>query len=58
MKNFIELAAARTTARIASIGRVTSETARSLGLKVDVEAQPYTLEGLVDAILGFYRDSG
>ncbi len=58
VKNFIELAAARTTARIASIGRVTSETARSLGLKVDVEAQPYTLEGLVDAILGFYRDSG
>jgi uroporphyrinogen III methyltransferase/synthase len=37
--------------RIASIGPVTSETARSNGLKVDVEAKQYTLDGLIQAIL-------
>jgi len=37
--------------RIASIGPVTSETARSNGLKVDVEAKQYTQDGLIAAIL-------
>lgn len=37
--------------RIASIGPVTSETARSAGLKVDVEARQYTIDGLIQAIL-------
>jgi uroporphyrinogen III methyltransferase/synthase len=37
--------------RIASIGPVTSETARAQGLKVDVEAKPYTIDGLIEAIL-------
>ncbi len=37
--------------RIASIGPVTSETARSNGLKVDAEAKQYTLDGLLAAIL-------
>jgi len=37
--------------RIASIGPVTSATAREYGLTVDVEAQPYTLDGLVNGIL-------
>jgi uroporphyrinogen III methyltransferase/synthase len=37
--------------RIASIGPVTSETARAQGLKVDVEAKQYTLDGLIEAIL-------
>ena len=36
--------------KIASIGPITSATARELGLRVDVEAQPHTIEGLVDAI--------
>jgi uroporphyrinogen-III synthase len=38
-------------ARIASIGPVTSATARNLGLKVAVEANPYTIDGLVAAIV-------
>ena len=41
--------------KTASIGPVTSETMRSLGLTVDVEASRYDMEGLVKAILRFYR---
>jgi uroporphyrinogen III methyltransferase/synthase len=37
--------------RIASIGPVTSDTARAQGLKVDAEAKQYTLDGLIQAIL-------
>ena len=37
--------------RIASIGPVTSRTVRELGLEVAAEAQPYTMDGLVEALL-------
>jgi uroporphyrinogen III methyltransferase / synthase len=37
--------------KLASIGPVTSKTARSLGLTIAAEAQPYTIDGLVAAIL-------
>jgi uroporphyrinogen III methyltransferase / synthase len=36
--------------KLASIGPVTSKTARSLGLTIAAEAQPYTIDGLVAAI--------
>jgi uroporphyrinogen III methyltransferase / synthase len=36
--------------KLASIGPVTSATAREFGLRVDTEAAPHTIEGLVDAI--------
>lgn len=36
---------------LASIGPITSQTARELGLKVDIEASEFTIEGLVDAIV-------
>ncbi|MDP9112960.1 MAG: uroporphyrinogen-III C-methyltransferase [Acidobacteriota bacterium] len=36
--------------KIASIGPVTSATAREAGLTVDVEAEPHTIEGLVHAL--------
>jgi len=36
--------------KVASIGPVTSATARASGLTVDVEAEPHTIEGLVEAI--------
>ena len=36
--------------KVASIGPVTSATARAAGLTVDVEAEPHTIEGLVEAI--------
>jgi len=37
--------------KVASIGPVTSATAREAGLTVDVEAAPHTIEGLVEAIV-------
>ena len=36
---------------IASIGPITSQTARELGLHVDIEAKEFTIDGLVDAII-------
>ena len=36
---------------VVSIGPVTSETARARGLRVDVEADPHTVDGVVDAVL-------
>jgi uroporphyrinogen III methyltransferase / synthase len=38
-------------ARVISIGPVTSETARALGLQVDVEAERHDIDGLVSALL-------
>ena len=37
--------------KVASIGPITSATAREAGLTVDVEAEPHTIEGLVEAIV-------
>jgi uroporphyrinogen III methyltransferase/synthase len=37
-------------AKVACIGPVTADAARELGLRVDIEARPYTLEALVDAL--------
>jgi uroporphyrinogen III methyltransferase/synthase len=37
--------------RVVSIGPVTSETARELGLTVDVEAEQHDIDGLVQALL-------
>ncbi len=36
---------------VASIGPITSNTARELGIKVTVEAEEYTIDGLVQAII-------
>ncbi|MDQ2901806.1 MAG: uroporphyrinogen-III synthase, partial [Acidobacteriota bacterium] len=38
--------------KVASIGPVTSATARECGIHVTVEASEYTVSGLVDAIIG------
>lgn len=37
--------------QLASIGPITSQTARELGLRVDIEAREFTIDGLVDAII-------
>ena len=42
---------------IACIGPATAATARALGLTVDVEAEPHTIDGLVDAIVNHYTDA-
>ncbi len=51
--NFVEAAgaAALEGVRVASIGPVTSATARRLGITVDAEAEEYTTSGLVAAML-------
>jgi uroporphyrinogen III methyltransferase/synthase len=41
--------------QVASIGPITSKTARDHGLKVDVEAKRHDIGGLVQAIRNFYR---
>lgn len=40
--------------KVVSIGPITTQTARELGLQVDVTAQEYTINGLVQAILNNY----
>ncbi|MCP3876362.1 MAG: uroporphyrinogen-III C-methyltransferase [Desulfobacteraceae bacterium] len=39
----------------ASIGPITSDTARSLDIKPDIEADEYTIQGLVDSLLAHYE---
>ena len=60
VRNFVALLAgegARATQN-ASIGPVTSATLREFGLRVDIEAQKYTIPGLVEAIrIAFASDS-
>jgi len=40
--------------RVASIGPITSQTARDNGLTVDIEARRHDVDGLVDAIRNFF----
>jgi uroporphyrinogen III methyltransferase/synthase len=44
--------------KIASIGPITSKTARDHGLKVDVEARRHDIPGLIEAIRNFYQSKG
>ena len=43
--------------KIASIGPITSRTAREAGLKIDVEARRHDIDGLVDAIQKYFGAS-
>lgn len=56
VQNFVAAVGAETLAgvKVASIGPVTSATARNLGIAVDTEARIFTVDGLVDAVLGLY----
>jgi uroporphyrinogen III methyltransferase/synthase len=40
--------------RVASIGPITSKTARESGLKVDIEADRHDVDGLVEAVTKFF----
>ena len=53
VRNFVAMAGAETLAgaKVASIGPVTSASARELGIEVTVEASVFTVDGLVEAIL-------
>jgi uroporphyrinogen III methyltransferase/synthase len=57
--NFCDLLGARAIAllggvRVASIGPVTTESARARGVHVDVAAREYTIPGLVEALAQSY----
>jgi uroporphyrinogen-III synthase len=61
VRNFVELIGPKAAysglldgVRLASIGPVTSETLKQLGLQADIKAREYTIPGLVEAIV---RDS-
>ncbi len=56
VQNFVSFAGAEALegVKVASIGPVTTATARRLGIAVDVEARTFTVDGLVDAVLGLY----
>jgi uroporphyrinogen III methyltransferase/synthase len=43
---------------VACIGPITADTARSLGLRVDVVAETHTIDGLVDALVDHRRLKG
>lgn len=43
---------------MAAIGPVTADTAAELGIHVDVVADSYTISGLCDAIVAYYRNNG
>jgi uroporphyrinogen III methyltransferase/synthase len=57
VQNFVAAASTEALAgvKVATIGPVTSKTARGLGLEVAAEAHPFTMDGLVDAILELFR---
>jgi len=55
VENFLGLGLTWPTGmKIASIGPITSKTAREAGLKIDVEARRHDIDGLVSAIRKFY----
>jgi uroporphyrinogen III methyltransferase / synthase len=56
VENFLALGLPRPARmQVASIGPVTSQTARDRGLKVDIEAKRHDIEGLVEAIRNFFE---
>jgi uroporphyrinogen III methyltransferase / synthase len=59
VKNFVAAAGAESLAgaQVVTIGPVTSQTARDLGLTVAAEAGVYTVDGLVDALVKLMADS-
>lgn len=62
VKNFVELLGEENIkdllkgVSLASIGPITTKTAEDMGLHIDIEAEEYTIDGLVNAILA--RASG
>lgn len=52
VRSYVERVGTETAgARVAAIGPITAETARNLGLRVDVVAEQYTADGLVEALV-------
>ncbi len=45
------------TMHVAVIGPITGRTAQEIGLNVAIEAQTYTTDGLIDAMIAFYENT-
>lgn len=59
VRNFVELAGTDLgRARVAAIGPITAQAAGSLGVRVDVEAEEYTVGGLLAAISDYVAKLG
>jgi uroporphyrinogen III methyltransferase/synthase len=60
VRNLVEAAGAEALRGIpvASIGPITTETARGLGVEVATQAKVFTVEGLVDAVMGLLHPDG
>ena len=58
LRNLVEAAGADALRGIAvaSIGPITTQTARELGIEVAAQAKVFTVEGLVAAVLGLYTE--
>jgi uroporphyrinogen III methyltransferase / synthase len=58
VQNFVTAAGIQSLkqVKVASIGPITSQTARSLGIEVAAEANPYTIDGLVEGILNMFPE--
>jgi len=61
VSNFISLLDSKDSRKLlkniitASIGPITSKTARSLDIEPEIEAEEYTIQGLVDSLLAYYE---
>jgi uroporphyrinogen III methyltransferase/synthase len=55
LKEKLDLKSSLSQVKIACIGPVTAKTARELGLKVDILAEEFTIDGLIKSILNFYQ---
>ena len=58
VRNLVQAAGAEALRGIAvaSIGPITTETARRLGVEVAAQAKVFTVDGLVEAVLGLYTE--
>ncbi|HUI56672.1 MAG TPA: uroporphyrinogen-III C-methyltransferase [Bryobacteraceae bacterium] len=59
VQNFVAAAgaAALDGVKVVSIGPVTTQTARALGIDVTKQAQVFTVEGLIDAVAGMFSET-
>jgi uroporphyrinogen-III synthase len=51
---FVEYIGKLASTAVAVIGPSTAQTARGLGLRVDIEADPHTIAGMIRAIIDYY----
>ena len=55
VERFLDIAGDRLPPLVACIGPVTAATARRRGLRVDIEAEVHSIDGLVDALVAHFR---